>query len=71
MIGLAIDILWLVLGIVILLGVVWLALYALAQFGVPIPENVRRGIYLVALLLIVIAALSMLAGGSIRAPSFR
>lgn len=73
MINLAIQILWLLIGVLILLGVVWLVFYALAQFGMSVPDQIRKGIYVVILILIVIAALTLLAGGGggLRAPSFR
>lgn len=73
MIALAISILWLLIGVIVLLGVLWLVFYALSQFGFVVPEQVRRGVYAIVLILIVIAALTLLAGGggSLRVPSFR
>jgi len=71
MINLAIQILWLLIGVVVLLGVLWLVFYALANFGVVVPENIKRGIYLIVLILIIIAGLTMLAGGGLRVPTFR
>jgi len=73
MIALAIQILWLLIGILVLLGVLWLVFYALSSFGLEIPENIKRGIYVIILILIIIAALSLLAGGGggLRMPSFR
>jgi hypothetical protein len=63
MINLAISILWLLLGVLVLLGVLWLVFYALANFGITIPEPIKKGIYIVVLILIIIAALSLIAGG--------
>lgn len=73
MISLAISILWLLIGVIVLLGVLWLVFYALATFGVVVPDNIRNGIYVIVLILIIIAALTLLAGGggSLRVPSFR
>ena len=71
MINLAINILWLLLGVIILLGVLWLVFYALAQFGVSIPEPIKKGIYIIALILIIIAALSLIAGGGGGIHGFR
>lgn len=68
MIDLAISILWLLLGVIILLGVLWLVFYALNLFGVVIPDTIKKGIYVVVLILIIIAALSMIAGGGARIP---
>lgn len=71
MIGLAIQILYLLIGVIVLLGVLWLVFYALANFGVVVPENIKRGIYIIVLILIIIAGLTLLSGGSLHAPSFR
>jgi hypothetical protein len=73
MIALAISILWLLIGVLCLLGVVWLVFYALDTFGMVIPENIKRGIYVIILILIVIAGLTLIAGGggSLQVPHFR
>ncbi len=63
LIPLAIQILWLLIGIIVILGVVWLAFLALSQFGMVVPQNVKNAVYLIILILIIIAALTMLAGG--------
>jgi len=67
MIELAISILWLALGIIILLGVVWLVLYGIKVFT-PIPPRIEQLVWIVVLILILIAVLSLLAGhgGSLR-----
>jgi len=65
LIPLAIQILWLLIGIIVILGVVWLAFLALSQFGMIVPQNVKNAVYLIILILIIIAALSMVAGGSV------
>ena len=62
MIDLAISILWLLIGVIILLGVVWLALYVVRMF-VEIPAPVEKAIWVVVLILILIGVLSLLAGG--------
>lgn len=69
---LAIDILWLLIGIIILAGVVWLAIWVIEQFVHPIPEIVKRGIWVVILLLVIIAIVGIVLGGGsrIRGPSF-
>jgi hypothetical protein len=73
LIPLAISILWLLIGVLVLLGVLWLVFYALATFGIEVPENIRRGIYVIVLILIIIAALTLIAGGGggLRTPTFR
>lgn len=62
MIELAISILWLLIGVIILLAVVWLAFMVVKTF-VEVPPTVEKAIWLVVLILILIAVLSLLAGG--------
>ena len=55
MIGMAIQVLWLLIGLVILCAVIWLALYVIETVvGIAIPDRVKQGIWLVVLLLIII-----------------
>ena len=70
MVPLAISILWLLIGVIVLLGVVWLALYVVKLFA-PIPDPVERAIWAIVLILCLIGALTLLAGGggSLRFPS--
>ena len=64
MIELAIHILWLLIGIIVLLGVVWIFLYVLKSiFGLAVPVQVERAVWVIALILILIGALTLLAGG--------
>ena len=72
MVPLAISILWLLIGVIVLLGVVWLALYVVKLFA-PIPDPVERAIWAIVLILCLIGALTLLAGGggSLRFPSVR
>ncbi len=62
MIELAISILWLLIGVIILLGVVWLALYVVKMFT-EIPAPVEKAIWAIVLILCLIGALTLLAGG--------
>jgi membrane-bound metal-dependent hydrolase YbcI (DUF457 family) len=72
MISLAISILWLLIGIICLCGVVYLVLMGVKLF-VPIPQRAEQAIWLIVLILIIIGALSLLAGGGsgLRMPSLR
>lgn len=62
MVNLAIDILWLCIGIIVLLGCIWIVLYVIKLFC-AIPDPVEKAIWAIALLLCLIGALSLLAGG--------
>ena len=62
MIELAIAILWLLIGVIVLLGVVWLALYVVKLFC-PIPATVEKAIWAIVMILCLIGALTLLAGG--------
>jgi uncharacterized protein YhhL (DUF1145 family) len=62
MVELALNILWLLIGVIILLGVVWLALYVIKLFC-PVPDRIEQAIWAVVLILCLIGAISLLAGG--------
>jgi len=72
MIELAISILWLALGVIILLGVVWLVLYGIKIFT-PIPARIEQLVWVCVLILVLIGVLSLIAGhgGSLRPPLLR
>jgi hypothetical protein len=63
MIGLAISILYFLIGLICLLGVVWLALYVVKMF-IVIPDPIEKAIWVIVLILCLIGALSLVAGGS-------
>jgi hypothetical protein len=71
MIGLAIEVLWLLIGIIVLAGVIWLVLYGIKTFVTPIPARLEQGIWFIVLLLCIIGALTILAGGGFHAPLLR
>jgi hypothetical protein len=62
MVSLAISILWLLIGVVILLAVVWLALYVIKMY-VAVPAVIEKTVWVVALILCLIGLLSLIAGG--------
>jgi hypothetical protein len=62
MIGLAISILWFAIGVIVLLACVWLAIYAIKIFA-AIPARIEQLIWVIVLILILIGALTLLAGG--------
>lgn len=61
MISLAISLLWFLLGAIVLLGVVFLILYAVKIF-LPIPPQIEKVIYVVVLILCLIGLLMLFAG---------
>ena len=65
MADIAIGILWFLIGLIILCGVVYLAIWVIEQFVMAIPEKVKQGIWVIILLLALIALITILAGGSI------
>jgi hypothetical protein len=62
MVGLAISILWLAIGILCACGAVFLLLYAIELFF-PIPGRIKQLVWVIILILCLIAALTLLAGG--------
>ena len=63
MIDLAISILWLLIVVIVLLGIIWLALYIVKLFA-PIPDRIEQAVWAIVLILCLIGALSLLAGHS-------
>ena len=72
MIAIAIQVLWFLIGLIILAGIIYLAIWVIEQFIYPIPERVKQGIWVIVLLLALIALLNVMVGGNaLRLPSFR
>ena len=66
MIGIAIQLLQLLIGVIVICGVIYFVFYVLdTVMGIPIPDKIKQGIWLIILILVLIAILSMIAGGSI------
>jgi hypothetical protein len=66
MVGIAIQILQLLIGVIVICGVIWFVFYVLGQvMGIAIPVRLQQMIWLIVLILVLIALLSMVAGGSI------
>jgi len=59
----AIGILWFLVGLIILAGIVYLAIWVIESFIYPIPEMVKKGIWVVILLIALIYLISILVGG--------
>lgn len=63
MAGIAINLLWLLIGAICLAGVIYLVLYGINNFITPIPARLEQGIWFIFLLLIIIYAITALFGG--------
>jgi len=69
----AIGVLWFLIGLIVLAGVIYLAIWVIETFIYPIPEMVKKGVWVIVLLLALIALISLLVGGGaggIRIPHF-
>lgn len=62
LVSLAISVLWFLIGLIIILGIVYLALYVVKMF-IQVPPMVERAVWVVVLILILIALLSVISGG--------
>lgn len=73
MIAMAISVLWFLIGLIVLAGIIYLAMWVIESFVHPIPERVKQGVWVIVLLFALIALLMALAGGggSVKMPSFR
>ena len=72
MISIAIAVLWFLVGLIVLCGIVYLAIWVIESFVYAIPEKVKQGVWVIVLLLALIALLGVIAGGgSFRFPSVR
>jgi hypothetical protein len=63
MAGMAISVLWFLIGLIVLAGVIYLAIWVIESFIFPIPEQVKKGIWVIVLLLALIALITVLVGG--------
>jgi hypothetical protein len=61
--AIAIAVLWLLIGLIILAGVVYLAIWVVESFISPIPEKVKQGIWVIVLLLALIALITTFMTG--------
>ena len=63
MAAIAVSILWFLIGVIILAGIVYLAIWVIESFVTPIPEMIKKGIWVVILLLCLIYLISILFMG--------
>jgi hypothetical protein len=68
-IGLAIGFLWFLIGVIVLAGIIWIVLYGLTNIaGIAIPPRLVQGIWFIFLILVLIYALTLIAGGGSGMP---
>lgn len=65
MIGIALAILWLAIGVLVVGGAIWLLVYACGLVGFEIPPTVVKIIYVIVLILALIYLIGILAGGGV------
>jgi hypothetical protein len=74
MVSIAISLLWFLIGLIVLCGVIYLVIWVIESFVTPIPAQIKKGVWVIVLLLALIALLTVLVGGgggSIHMPSLR
>jgi hypothetical protein len=71
MLTLAINVLWFLVFLCILVGIGWVILWVLGQLGIPVPPMVVKIALLIIALLCLIWFLTMLAGGGGMVPMMR
>ena len=71
MIAIAINLLWILIGVIVICAVIYFVFYVLDSImGIPVPERIKQAVWLIVLILVLIALLSLIAGssGSIHIP---
>ena len=72
MASIAISVLWFLVGLIVLCGVVYLAIWVIESFVTPIPAKIKQGVWVIILLLALIALITaVMGGGGPRFPSLR
>jgi hypothetical protein len=73
MVAIAISVLWFLIGLIVLCGIIYLAIFVIEKFAMAIPEKVKQGVWVIVLLLALISLLTMLlgGGGGIHMPMMR
>jgi len=69
MLSMAIGVLWFLVALIVFCGVIYLAIWVIELFIMPIPERVKQGVWVIVLLIALIFLLTVLAGGGMS--SFR
>lgn len=69
MAAMAINILYFLIGLILLCGIVYLAIWVIESFVYPIPEKVKQGVWVIVLLLALIALITAVMGGGFHFPA--
>jgi hypothetical protein len=70
MAAMAVNVLWFLIGLICLAGVIYIAIWVIESFILPIPAKVKQGVWVIVLLLALIALITVLAGGGMNAFHF-
>jgi len=60
--GLAVAVLWFLIGVIVLCGIVYVAFYVLRMF-LTIPPMVEKAVWVIVMLLVLIYLITIIAGG--------
>ena len=71
MAGIAIAILWWLVGVVVIVGVLWVVRWALGLMKVPIPDMAFNAVLIIVVLISLIYLISILFGVGPVFPGFR
>jgi hypothetical protein len=63
MAAMAVNVLWFLIGLIVLAGVIYLAIWVIESFIYPLPAQVKKGVWVIVLLLALIALIGVLMGG--------
>jgi hypothetical protein len=63
MADIAIGVLWFLVGLILLAGVIYLAIWVIESFIMPIPEMIKKGVWVIVLLIALIYLITVLVGG--------
>jgi hypothetical protein len=64
MISIAIQLLWILIGVIVICAVVYFVFWVLRTvMAIAIPERIEQAVWLIILILVLIALLTLIAGG--------
>lgn len=71
MVGIALSLLWILVGVLLLGGVLTLVFWAIRKAGFAIPPNIESIVWAIFAILVLIYILTALAGGGLPQPRLR